>query len=86
LPSLSDPARFSSPAEHQFMDLYLIATSLHGLHLTIGIILMFVLAWRIHRRGLRLPGHAIVVETSGLYWHFVDVIWIFLYPVLYLAR
>jgi cytochrome c oxidase subunit 3 len=86
LPAISYPTRFTSPAAHQFMDLYLIATGLHAIHLTIGIFLLLSLAWRIHGRSLRLPGRAIIIETIGIYWHFVDVVWIFLYPVLYLAR
>ncbi len=78
LPGLSDPERFSRPIERLFMDLYFIATGLHALHVTVGIVLLLVVALR--------PSRPVVVELSGLYWHLVDAIWIFLYPVLYLAR
>ncbi|OHV80981.1 cytochrome c oxidase subunit 3 [Ensifer sp. LCM 4579] len=86
LPVVSDPGRFSSPIEHLFMNLYLVATALHATHLAIGILLLAGLAWRIGRGNLKLPERAIVVVICGLYWHFVDVVWVFLYPVLYLAR
>lgn len=86
LPGVNDPGRFSGPVEHLFMDLYLVATGLHAIHVTIGIALLTGLAWRIRQGWLPLPQRAVVVEMSGLYWHLVDVIWVFLYPVLYLAR
>ncbi|MCS0493986.1 cytochrome c oxidase subunit 3 [Ancylobacter sp. MQZ15Z-1] len=86
LPLFSRPANFSGPVEHLFMNLYLVATSLHAIHMTIGVVLLTGLAWRIARGGVPLPGRVALVENSGLYWHFVDVIWVFLYPALYLAR
>ena len=51
-----------------------------------GIVLLAGLALRILAGRMRLPERAIVVEGIGLYWHFVDIVWIFLFPVLYLAR
>jgi cytochrome c oxidase subunit 3 len=75
----------TDPAHRLFMHLYLIATSLHAVHLTIGIALVLAVALRL-RRGLPLPGRGVVVEATGLYWHLVDLVWVFLYPVLYLAR
>ncbi|WEX10572.1 cytochrome c oxidase subunit 3 [Chelativorans sp. AA-79] len=86
LPALSWPTRFSGPVEELFMNLYLIATGLHAFHLTVGICLLLFLAWRIRRGSLPLPNRAVTVETSGLYWHLVDIVWVFLYPALYLAR
>ena len=80
------PNRFASPAEHLFMNLYLIATSLHALHLAAGMVLLATLAWRLRRRRMKLPGSLAIVENSGLYWHLVDVVWVFLYPLLYLVR
>lgn len=77
---------FFAPAQHAFMNLYLIATALHAVHLTIGIGLLAVLAVRMQRGTLDLPARRVVVTNAGLYWHLVDVIWIFLYPVFYLAR
>lgn len=82
LPYFSDPARFSGPVEQLFMDVYLVATGLHAVHVTVGIVLLAGLAGRLVRKGAQVA----TVEVTGLYWHLVDVIWIFLYPVLYLAR
>ncbi|MBZ6075707.1 cytochrome c oxidase subunit 3 [Microvirga puerhi] len=77
---------FSGPVQELFMGLYLAATGLHAVHLTIGIALMVGLSWRVGRGSLRLPQKALTVELCGLYWHLVDIIWIFLFPALYLVR
>jgi cytochrome c oxidase subunit 3 len=77
---------YSGPVEQLFMDAYLVATGLHAVHLTIGIVILLGLAYRIWIRTLRLPGRAIAVELPGLYWHLVDVLWVFLFPALYLVR
>jgi cytochrome c oxidase subunit III len=66
-----------------FMIFYFVITALHALHLTVGIGLLgilAVLAWRVHFS----PAYYAPVEISGLYWHFVDLVWIFLLPLLYL--
>jgi len=66
-----------------FFLLYFATTGLHLVHLTIGIAIVLVLAWRTGRGAG--PRHAERVEVAGLYWHFVDLVWIFLYPCLYLV-
>jgi cytochrome c oxidase subunit III len=76
----------AQPGEHLFMNLYLVATSLHALHLALGIGLVLGLVWRIGRGSTPLPQRSITVEVVGLYWHLVDVVWVFIYPVFYLAR
>ncbi|MEA1648234.1 cytochrome c oxidase subunit 3 [Nitrospirillum sp. BR 11164] len=86
LPAFTPAEAFESPSAHLFMDLYLVATTLHVVHVTVGVGLLAGLAWRVHRRSLTLPRSAMGVEVVGLYWHLVDVIWVFLYPVLYLVR
>jgi cytochrome c oxidase subunit 3 len=86
LPGFGDPLRFARPVQQLFMDLYVIATGLHAIHVTIGLVLLTTVSLRLSRRSSVLPQRAIIVETAGLYWHLVDAIWIFLYPVLYLAR
>ena len=66
-----------------FLAFYYILTGLHALHLTIGIGVIAVqafLAWR----GAFSPENYVPVELAGLYWHFVDIVWIFLLPSLYL--
>ncbi len=66
-----------------FMVFYFIMTGIHALHMVIGVGVMGVLVWRAIR-GRFTPEHYSPVEVTGLYWHFVDVIWIFLFPLLYL--
>jgi cytochrome c oxidase subunit 3 len=66
-----------------FFGLYFASTLLHLAHLSIGVALVLVFAWRVARA--RPNALADQVETVGLYWHFVDMVWIFLYPCLYLV-
>ncbi len=66
-----------------FLLFYWIMTGLHGLHVTLGIaaiVVIFVLA----RRGTFSPAYYSPVDVTALYWHFVDTVWIFLLPMLYL--
>ncbi|MDN4051646.1 cytochrome c oxidase subunit 3 [Massilia sp. YIM B02763] len=67
-----------------FFLLYFALTGMHALHMCVGLGTCAVLAWRLARRGEEGPS-AESVELAGLYWHFVDVVWIFLYPLLYLV-
>jgi cytochrome c oxidase subunit 3 len=57
---------------------------LHAIHVTVGIFVMLVLAF-LSRLGKFTTGNYTPVEIAGLYWHFVDIVWIFLFPLLYLA-
>jgi cytochrome c oxidase subunit 3 len=66
-----------------FLMFYYIMTGLHAVHLTIGIVVVFVIAC-FDRKGRYSPEYYSPVEVTGLYWHFVDVVWIFLLPMLYL--
>lgn len=66
-----------------FYWIYFAMTGLHALHMIIGLGIMATLvfhAWR----GRYTPEYHAPVELSGLYWHFVDIVWIFLFPLLYL--
>jgi cytochrome c oxidase subunit 3 len=66
-----------------FYSLYFCMTGLHALHMIIGLGIMTVIgimAWR----GTFDENYYTPVEVSGLYWHFVDIVWIFLFPLLYL--
>ena len=68
-----------------FFALYFVMTGMHGLHVLIGIgILLWILLRA--RRGDFGPEYYNPVEYSGLYWHLVDLIWIFLFPLLYLVK
>jgi cytochrome c oxidase subunit III len=66
-----------------FYSLYFGMTGLHALHMIIGVPILLALAWFAYR-GKYGPEYHSPVEYTGLYWHFVDIIWIFLFPLLYL--
>jgi cytochrome c oxidase subunit 3 len=66
-----------------FFVLYFFMTGLHGIHLIIGIALVGLMAYLSWRRWFS-GGGATQIEVTGLYWHFIDIIWVFLYPLLYL--
>ncbi len=66
-----------------FFSLYFAMTGLHALHMVIGVGLLLTLTLQA-RRGKFSAGYYTPVDTAGLYWHFVDIIWIFLFPLLYL--
>ena len=74
------PAALARPAE-LFFYLYFTMTGLHALHMLIGLAWLSALAARARRPGDRFT----LVEIAGLYWHFIDVIWIFLFPMFYLV-
>jgi len=66
-----------------YFALYFIMTGLHALHMIIGIgifVWLFLMAWK----GRLTPEYNTPLEIGGLYWHFVDIVWIYLFPLLYL--
>jgi cytochrome c oxidase subunit III len=69
--------------EEMFYVIYFIMTGIHALHLTIGVVIMLVLAARLLMSKKTLEHQHNTIEMSGLYWHFVDVVWLFLFPLLY---
>ena len=73
------------PQAQIFWFLYWAMTGLHALHVTIGIVVLSVIAW-LARRGKFFAAYYNPVDVSALYWHFVDIVWIFLYPLLYLIN
>ena len=68
-----------------FFFLYFAMTGMHALHMIIGIVLLFWLTWRANR-GEFSAGYVAPIENFGLYWHFVDIVWLFLFPLLYLIN
>jgi cytochrome c oxidase subunit III len=72
-----------SQAAEMFFSLYFCMTGLHALHMIIGIGIMTVIAIMAWRRTFD-ANYYTPVEVAGLYWHFVDIVWIFLFPLLYL--
>ena len=73
----------AAPGLQLFVLLYFTMTGLHAFHMLVGLGLM---AWllRQNRRGRFTPARHAPIEMFGLYWHFVDCVWVFLYPLLYL--
>lgn len=81
-------SRFAAEGPHAaqvqlFFGFYFSMTGMHALHMVIGIAILAVLAWQA-RLGHFSPAYWRPVELTGLYWHFVDIVWIFLFPLLYL--
>ena len=72
------------PASRLFVNLYFATTALHGLHLTTGVAILLWLAWAASKPGF-LQQHQNRVEIYGLYWHFIDLVWIIVFPVLYVV-
>jgi cytochrome c oxidase subunit 3 len=67
-----------------FFALYFAMTGMHALHMIIGAGILLFLIWKAYQGGYP-PNHYTMIENFGLYWHFVDIIWIFLFPLLYLV-
>ncbi|MBW3538676.1 MAG: cytochrome c oxidase subunit 3 [Planctomycetes bacterium] len=86
-PSDSNRARRIEAQSDQvelYLSFYFAMTGLHALHMLIGIPILAaiaVMAWR----GRFSPEYYTPVEIGGLYWHFVDIVWVFLFPLLYLV-
>jgi len=66
-----------------FFSLYFAMTGLHALHMVVGVGILSVLIWMAYK-GTFTAEYNTPVDIAGLYWHFVDIIWIFLFPLLYL--
>jgi cytochrome c oxidase subunit 3 len=71
--------------EAMFYYLYYFMTGLHGLHVIVGTVLLIIMAVKIGQKRITSSNYTLL-ENSGLYWHLVDVIWIFLFPLLYLIK
>jgi cytochrome c oxidase subunit 3 len=68
-----------------FFDLYYAMTGLHAIHVVIGLLLMIWMIVLARRRVLR-PEYSTPLALCGIYWHFVDIVWVFLWPMFYLLR
>jgi len=71
------------PGQILFFGLYYVMTGLHGLHVIIGMVLIAVMT-RLTAKGIIKHDNYVKLEAAGLYWHLVDIIWIFLFPLFYL--
>jgi len=73
-----------APQVQIFFSIYFALTGVHALHMVIGFCLLSVILWMAYRDRFS-PEWYTPVELAGLYWHFVDIVWIFLFPLLYLV-
>lgn len=77
--------KLQEPGAALFFTLYYLMTGLHALHVAAGLLYLCGVAWAI-RRGRVSARYPTSLEMGGLYWHLVDVIWLFLWPLFYLMR
>ena len=84
VPVPGHPDQYANPRHAEiFFALYFIMTGLHALHMIIGLgifLWLLFMAWK----GRFTPEYHTPLEVGGLYWHFVDIVWIYLFPLLYL--
>ncbi|RKZ14194.1 cytochrome c oxidase subunit 3 family protein [bacterium] len=79
-----DHLREMPHGEDLFFNLYFMMTGLHGIHVVIGLIVMIVVFFKIKGGGVNAERPE-TLEFTGLYWHLVDLVWIFLLPLFYLT-
>lgn len=68
----------------QFGSVFFMVTGFHGLHVSIGVIYLVVVATKILKGHYEKSGNYEIVEIAGLYWHFVDLVWVFIFALFYL--
>jgi cytochrome c oxidase subunit 3 len=69
-----------------FWVLYFFMTGLHGIHVIVGLAVFAVVVALVRKRSQTGQDYENLVEVTGLYWHFVDIVWVFLYPLMYLIH
>ncbi len=67
----------------QFGSCFFMITGFHGLHVSAGVVYLAIVAWRVWRGRYKEKGYDII-EITGLYWHFVDLVWVFIFAFFYL--
>ncbi len=68
----------------QFGSTFFMITGFHGLHVSVGVIYLSIVAFKVRRGDYERKGNYQIVEITGLYWHFVDLVWIFIFALFYL--
>ncbi|MFC6669875.1 cytochrome c oxidase subunit 3 [Marinobacterium aestuariivivens] len=68
----------------QFGAAFFTITGFHGLHVSIGVLYLLWVAFKVLRGDLDRAGNYQLVEIAGLYWHFVDLVWVFIFAFFYL--
>jgi cytochrome c oxidase subunit 3 len=81
----SDELLARSDGQILFFGMYYMMTGLHGIHVIVGIVLLSVMLVLVVKNKIRSDKY-VLLENSGLYWHLVDLIWIFLFPLFYLIQ
>jgi cytochrome c oxidase subunit 3 len=84
VPIPGHPGQYANPRHAQiFFSLYFVMTGLHALHMVVG---LGIFSWLLYAawKGRFTPEYHTPIEIGGLYWHFVDIVWIYLFPLLYL--
>ncbi|MBV9587945.1 MAG: cytochrome c oxidase subunit 3 [Alphaproteobacteria bacterium] len=72
-----------APVSELFWVYYFMATGLHAIHMSVGVGLVAYMVWKVSRGDIT-PAYYAPIEVVGLYWSFVDTVWIFLFPTIYL--
>ncbi|OUL99254.1 heme-copper oxidase subunit III family protein [Variovorax sp. JS1663] len=68
----------------QFGSAFFMITGFHGLHVSCGVVYLLVVAFKLLRGDYEASGNYQIVEIAGLYWHFVDLVWVFIFALFYL--
>ena len=68
----------------QFGSTFFMITGFHGLHVSAGVVFLFTVAFKLMRGDYDKKGNYQIVEIAGLYWHFVDLVWVFIFALFYL--
>ena len=68
----------------QFGSAFFMITGFHGMHVTAGVIYLSIVATKVLRGNYDRSGNYEMVEIAGLYWHFVDLVWVFIFALFYL--
>jgi cytochrome c oxidase subunit 3 len=71
------------PSDGAFGAVFYMMTGMHALHVVSGVVFLLIVSRNV-RRGVVTPQRYLPVEAAAVYWHFVDLVWIFFYPALYL--
>lgn len=80
----SDTLAYGEPGRNIFFGLYYVITGLHGIHIVIGMTFLSVALILTAMNRINADNH-VILENAGLYWHLVDLIWIFIFPLFYLV-
>ncbi|OFY63732.1 MAG: hypothetical protein A3H98_06560 [Bacteroidetes bacterium RIFCSPLOWO2_02_FULL_36_8] len=69
-----------------FSSLFFLVTGFHGFHVFSGLVILVIIAFNVYNKRYESRGHYEMVEKAGLYWHFVDLVWVFVFTFFYLLK